>query len=305
MYDLVIVGGGPAGLSAAIYAARAQLAALVLEKDYGGRGVIAVSERVDNYPGLPGIAGFDLADSFRKQAKALGAAFRMAQVTQIDRTADGFALLCKDGKMLEARAVIYAAGAGYRRLDIPGAKLVGVSYCAPCDGAFFAGQEVAVIGGGDTAFEDALYMAKIASRVYLVHRRETFRASRTLQAQVQATPAIVPVLNASAVRILGNTHVEGLVIAQNGTERELPVSAVFTAIGSVPNSALLEGLADLDANGYVIAGEDCVTSVPGLFAAGDVRTKPFRQVVTAVADGACAVQSAESYLRGAANRISD
>ena len=298
MYDLVIVGGGPAGLSAAIYAARAQLAALVLEKDYGGRGVIAVSERVDNYPGLPGIAGFDLADSFRKQAKALGAAFRMAQVTRIDRTADGFALLCKDGKMLEARAVIYAAGAGYRRLDIPGAKLVGVSYCAPCDGAFFAGQEVAVIGGGDTAFEDALYMAKIASRVYLVHRRETFRASRTLQAQVQATPAIVPVLNASAVRVLGNTHVEGLVIAQNGTERELPVSAVFTAIGSVPNSALLEGLADLDANGYVIAGEDCVTSVPGLFAAGDVRTKPFRQVVTAAADGACAVQSAEAFLRG-------
>ena len=155
-----------------------------------------------------------------------------------------------------------------------------------------------MIGGGDTAFEDALYMAKIASRVYLVHRRETFRASRTLQAQVQATPAIVPVLNASAVRVLGNTHVEGLVIAQNGTERELPVSAVFTAIGSVPNSALLEGLADLDANGYVIAGEDCVTSVPGLFAAGDVRTKPFRQVVTAAADGACAVQSAEAFLRG-------
>ena len=298
MYDLVIVGGGPAGLSAAIYAARAQLSALVLEKDYGGRGVIAVSERVDNYPGLPGIAGFDLADSFRRQAKALGASFRMAEVTCITRTPDGFPIACKDGKMLEARAVIYAAGAGYRRLDIPGAALVGVSYCAPCDGAFFAGREVAVVGGGDTALEDALYMARIASKVYLVHRRETFRANRTLQAQVRQSPNIEPVLSANAVRVLGNTHVEGLVIEQNGTARELSVSAVFTAIGSVPNSALLEGLADLDANGYVIAGEDCVTSVPGLFAAGDVRTKPFRQVVTAAADGACAVQSAEAFLRG-------
>ena len=298
MYDLVIVGGGPAGLSAAIYAARAQLSALVLEKDYGGRGVIAVSERVDNYPGLPGIAGFDLADSFRRQAKALGASFRMAEVTCITRTPDGFPIACKDGKMLEARAVIYAAGAGYRRLDIPGAALVGVSYCAPCDGAFFAGREVAVVGGGDTALEDALYMARIASKVYLVHRRETFRANRTLQAQVRQSPNIEPVLSANAVRVLGNTHVEGLVIEQNGTARELSVSAVFTAIGSVPNSALLEGLAYLDANGYVVAGEDCVTSVPGLFAAGDVRTKPFRQVVTAAADGACAVQSAEAFLRG-------
>lgn len=298
MLDILIIGGGPAGLSAAIYAARAQLSALVAEKDHLGRGIIAASERVDNYPGLPGISGYDLADTFRKQARALGATFRTTEITDILRTDTGFSLRCKDGKTIESRCILYAAGTSYRRLGIPGAELLGVSYCAPCDGAFYPGKEVAVIGGGDSALEDALYMANIASRVYLVHRRGAFRANQTLQARVRETPNIELVLKAEAVRIPGENRVEGLVIRQNGSECLLPVSGIFTAIGSIPNTALLNGIADLDAQGYVIAGEDGITSAPGIFAAGDVRTKSFRQVITAAADGANAVQSAERYLRG-------
>lgn len=296
MHDILIIGGGPAGLSAAVYAARAQLSALVIEKDYMGRGVIAASECVENYPGLPGISGFDLADTFRKQAKALGASFREAEITGISRTAGGFSLHTKDSKILESRCLIYAAGTSYRRLSVPGAQLLGVSYCAPCDGAFYPGKEVAVIGGGDTALEDALYLSHIAAKVYLVHRRGTFRANQTLQTKVHETSNIELVLHASAVRIPGESRVEGLVIAQNETERTLPVSGIFTAIGSVPNTVLLQGIADLDAQGYLIAGEDGITSAPGIFAAGDVRTKPFRQVITAAADGANAVRSAERYL---------
>ena len=296
MKELLVIGGGPAGLSAAIYAARAKLDTLTIEKDYGGRGIIAGSERVENYPGLPGIGGFELADAFRKQAKALGAAFQRTEITQLTRTADGFRLCCKDGKTLEGRAVIYAAGVSHRHLEIPGAELVGVSYCASCDGAFFEGREVAVIGGGDTALEDALYLSRIAAKVYLVHRRETFRANPTLQQQVQAASAIEPVLNAVPVRIPGESHVRGLVVSQDGQERTLPVAGVFAAIGQVPNSALLQDVVQLDSAGYVIAGEDGITSAPGIFAAGDVRTKSFRQVITAAADGANAVRSAEEYL---------
>lgn len=298
MYDILILGGGPAGLSAALYAARARRSVLVVEKDHLGRGIIAASERVDNYPGCPGIGGYELADTFRKQAKAFGATFRKAEITSLERMDGGFLLHCKDGKPLAARCMIYAAGTSYRRLAIPGGTLLGVSYCAPCDGAFYAGKPVAVIGGGDTALEDALYMAPIASEVYLIHRRDTFRANATLQANLRAAANVHPLLHAQAVRILGETRVEGLVLTQDGKEQTLPVSGIFAAIGSLPNTSLLQGVAALDANGYVLAGEDGITSVPGLFAAGDVRTKALRQVITAAADGANAVQSALRFLGG-------
>lgn len=297
MYDIVIIGSGPAGLSAAIYAGRAKLSALVVERDAFGLGAIAVTEQVDNYPGLQGIGGYELGEIFRKQAEAFGAEFLEANITAIRKTDAGFLLERKYGEPIAARAVIYAAGASYRRLDAPGATLNGVSYCATCDGAFYQGKTVAVIGGGDTALEDALYLSRIAAKVYLVHRRAEFRANQTAQALVRETPNIELVLEAVPAAVIGEKRVEALEITQDGTQKTLDVDGVFLAIGSIPNTALLEGIAELDAQGYVIAGEDGVTSLEGLFAAGDVRTKPLRQVVTAAADGANCVQSAERWLR--------
>ena len=297
IWDILIIGGGPAGLSAAIYAGRARLSALMAEKDYGGRGMIASSERVDNYPGLPGIGGYDLADAFRAQAKALGAKFAEAEITAILPEEGRFRLTQKRGAELRARAVIYAAGCDHRRLPVPGTERMGVSYCAPCDGAFYAGKAVAVVGGGDKAFDDALYMANIAETVYLICRRAP-RAAGLLREQAAARENIVLLPQTEVIAIEGDMRVTGLRLRDAAGARTLPVSAVFTAIGMVPHTDLLRGLVPLDSEGYAVAGEDCVTPVPGLYVAGDVRTKPLRQVVTAAADGANAVTSAERWLRG-------
>lgn len=295
MYDIIIIGSGPAGLSAAIYAARAQRSALVLEKDSFGLGAIAVSERVDNYPGLFGIEGYALGEAFRKQAAAFGAAFQTGEVTAISCRDGGFHVDLRGQAALEARAVIYAAGTSYRRLEIPGAQLRGVSYCAVCDGAFYEDADVAVIGGGDTALEDAMYLSRIAKTVYLVHRRDAFRANPTLQAQVRETANIVLLTQAVPVGIGGARRAESLTVMQNGAEKTLAVSGIFVAIGSIPNTDAVRGLVSLDENGYIKAGEDGVTSQPGLFAAGDVRTKRLRQVITAAADGANCAASCERY----------
>lgn len=299
MYDIVMIGSGPAGLSAAIYAARAQRSTLVLEKDSFGLGAIAVSERVDNYPGLFGIEGYALGEAFRKQAAAFGAQFQTGEATAVSCRDGVFHVDLRGQASIEARAVIYAAGTSYRRLGIPGAQLRGVSYCAVCDGAFYQGEEVAVIGGGDTALEDALYLSRIAKTVYLVHRRETFRANPTLQTQVRETVNITLLTQAVPVCIAGEQRAEALTVVQNGAEKTLAVSGVFVAIGSIPNTDAVRGLADLDKNGYLIAGEDGITSQPGLFAAGDVRTKQLRQVITAAADGANCAESCCRYLDGA------
>ena len=296
IWDILIIGGGPAGLSAAIYAGRARLSALTVEKDYGGRGMIASSERVDNYPGLPGIGGFELADSFRRQAKALGAQFAEAEITAIIPEEGSFRLTQKRGGDLRARTVIYAAGCDHRRLPVPGTERMGVSYCAPCDGAFYAGKAVAVVGGGDKALDDALYMANIAETVYLICRSQP-RAARLLTEQAAARENIVLLSETEVVSIEGDMRVTGLRLRDREGERILPVSAVFTAIGMVPHTDLLRGLIPLDGEGYAVAGEDGMTPVPGLFVAGDVRVKPLRQVVTAAADGANAVMAAEHHLR--------
>lgn len=299
MYDCIIIGGGPAGLSAAIYARRAQLDTLVIEKDYGGLGVIAVTEQVNNYPGMPEVSGYDLGEAFHAHAESLGAQFREAQITGISRTPEGFTLHAGDST-IDGKCVIWAAGASHRRLHVPGEELLGVSFCAVCDGAFYQGKTVAVIGGGDTALEDALYLSRIAQKVYLIHRRGEFRANQTVQQQLSAASNIELVLHAECTKILGDKRVNGLRLLQNGTEREIALDGVFPAIGSVPNTDILQGFAELDAAGYLCAGEDGVTSVPGFFAAGDVRTKKLRQVVTAAADGACCIQSAEGWLRQSA-----
>lgn len=297
MYDIVIVGSGPAGLTAAIYASRAQLSAIVAEKDYMGSGQIAATEQVDNYPGLLGTGGYELGEKFREHAENLGAEFYEGEAFSVVPDNGFFTVKFKDGSSLDGRSIIYAAGTSYRRLDVPGGELLGVSYCATCDGAFYKDKTVAVVGGGDTALGDALYLSKISEEVFLIHRRDTFRANRSLQEAVKSTPNIKLITNAVPTKIIGEKRVEKLCIQQSGEEKTLTVNGIFAAIGSVPNTALLEKHCKLDSNGYVIAGEDGVTSAAGIFAAGDVRTKALCQVVTAVADGANCVQSVEKYLR--------
>lgn len=295
MIDIAIIGSGPAGLTAAIYARRALLSAVVIEKEYLGTGQISVTERVENYPGLFGISGYDLGEKFREQAETLGAEFLEGEVTSVLK--DGiWKVSLEDGSVVEARAVIFAAGTTHRKLCVKGDDKQKISYCAVCDGAFYKDKTVAVVGGGDTALGDALYLSNIAKTVYLVHRRDEFRANKSLQKKVAEKQNILPVLNAVLSEVTGGDKADGIVFTQNGEQKSLSVDGIFCAIGSVPNTAVLQGVCELDAGGYVVAGEDGVTSAAGLFAAGDVRTTPLRQVITAAADGANAVSSAERYL---------
>lgn len=298
VYDTIIVGSGPAGLSAAVYAKRAELNFIVIEKEYLGTGQIAESERVDNYLGLFGESGYDLGEKFRSHAEALGTEFVDGEVKSIIPDDVNYRVSLSDGSSFLTKTVIYAAGASHRKLGIKGeAELSGkgVSYCAVCDGAFYKGKTVAVIGGGDTALGDALYLSEIAERVILVHRRDEFRAGKALQSRVLAKANIECVLNAVPTEILGEKRVEGLKILQNGAEETLSADGVFVAVGTVPDSGALGQLVELD-GGYVKADEDCTTSAKGIFAAGDIRTKALRQVITAAADGANAVLSVENYL---------
>lgn len=299
MYDTIIIGSGPAGLSAAVYAKRGALRAVVIERDDYGTGQIGESERVDNYLGLYGESGFDMGEKFRAHAEALGTEFYTGEVSAIVPAEGGYRVNLSDGNSLTAKTIVFAAGASHRRLEIDGEAAFsgkGVSYCAVCDGAFYKGKTVAVIGGGDTALGDALLLSKIAEKVYLVHRRDTFRANKTLQNHVLHTKNIEILRSAVPTRILGEKRAEALVVEQAGTAKTLPVDGIFVAVGTVPNSGVLRGLAELSPEGYVIAGEDCVTSAPGIFAAGDIRTKGLRQVITAAADGANSIRSVENYL---------
>ncbi|MCH5297449.1 MAG: FAD-dependent oxidoreductase [Ruminococcus sp.] len=299
MYDTIIIGSGPAGLSAAVYAKRAQLNAVVVEKEYMGTGQIAESERVDNYLGLYGESGFDLGEKFREHAVSLGAQFYEGEAVKIVPEENFYNIFFSDDKSLRTKTVIYAAGANPRKLNIKGEVGFtgkGVSYCAVCDGAFYKNKTVAVIGGGDTALQDAILLSKTAETVYLIHRRDEFRANKTLQKTVMNTQNIKLILNAVPDQIIGDKKVTSIKVLHNNQEEVLDVDGVFVAIGTVPNSKLLEGVAILDDNNYVIADENGITSANGIFVAGDVRTKQLRQVVTAVSDGANCVMSAENYI---------
>lgn len=296
MYDIIIIGSGPAGLTAAIYGKRAQLRALVVEKDYMGTGQIAVTERVDNYPGMFGISGYDLGESFRKHAEELGTEFLEAEVIKLEKNGANWDIGFSNGTTQMSKTVIFTTGTSYRRLEVNGGDKQRISYCAVCDGSFYKDKTVAVIGGGDTALGDALYLSKLAKTVYLVHRRDEFRANKSLQKQVSKTANIVPIMSAVLSEVTGGENADGIIYTQNCEIKTLAVDGVFVAVGSVPNSQLLNGICELDGGGYVVAGENCVTSAPGIFAAGDVRTTPLRQVVTAAADGANAAISAERYI---------
>ena len=299
MYDIIIIGSGPAGLSAAVYASRAKLRFAVIEKEFMGTGQIAYTERVDNYPGFYGIDGYSLGEKFREHAEELGTEFIEGEVISLARTDKVWTITLSDGSNYESKAVIFAAGASPGRLDIKGEKELtgrGVSYCALCDGAFYEGKTVAVIGGGETALSDALYLSKMAEKVYLIHRRDSFRANQSLIDKVVNDTNIEPVYNALPDEILGTDSAEGVKITQSGESKTITADGIFIAVGTIPNTAILDGIAELDEKGYVIADESCKTSAEGLFAAGDVRTKSVRQVITAAADGAnavCSVQISE------------
>ena len=301
MYDLIIVGAGPAGLAAAIYAARAELNFIVLEKEMMSGGQIINTYEVDNYPGLYHMGGFDLAMKFREHADALGASFITGEVEKIEETSEGKKIICKDGTEYETKTVLLSGGAKHRKLEVPGEdKLAGsgVSYCATCDGAFFRGKEVAVVGGGDVAVEDALFLARLCKKVYVIHRRDTFRAAKTLVTRLTETENVEIIYDSVVKEIQGNFKVEALQLQNKKTseERSISLDGVFIAVGMLPETSNYEGLVEVDATGYIVADETGVTSNPGIFAAGDIRTKALRQVVTAASDGANAIQSIERYL---------
>lgn len=301
LYDTIIIGSGPAGLSAAVYAGRASMKFIVIEKVFMGTGQIAESECVDNYLGLPATNGFDLGEKFRAHAESMGTEFVEGDVSEIVPEDGNYRIKLSDGESYLTKTVIYAAGASHRRLGVKGEEEFsgrGVSYCAVCDGAFYKGKTVAIVGGGDTALGEAVFLSKLAEKVYLIHRRDSFRANKSLQEKVSQIANIIPVMSAVPTEIYGDKKVGGIELSHDGNTERLTVDGVFVAVGTVPNSEPLRGVAELSPEGYVMAGEDCATSAKGIFAAGDVRTKPLRQVITAAADGACCVYEAEKYLEG-------
>ena len=298
MYDLIIIGSGPAGLAAAVYAQRAQLDTLVIEASYVSGGQIINTYEIDNYPGFPKQSGMDLGTAMREHADRLGAQFVTARVTGIEN-GDVKIVHTKKGDF-ETKSIIIATGAQNRHLGAPGEEELqgcGVSYCATCDGAFFKNKEVCVVGGGDVALEDALYLARGCSRVHLIHRRNEFRGAAVLESAVRDNDKIEIHTPAQVKEIQGDGDVASVLIEEGGAEKIINCEGVFIAVGMTPNTGFVKDLVDCDEKGYIIAGEDTKTSVDGIFAAGDVRTKRLRQVVTAAADGAVAVTYVEDYLR--------
>ena len=300
IYDLVILGAGPAGICAAIYATRGKLNTLWLEKKFVQGGQIVDTYEVDNYPGLPGITGLDLGEAMVKHAEKLGISPKREPVLSIEDEGE-IKVICTKKNHYRAKSVILACGAAHRQLGIPGEEELsgmGVSYCATCDGAFFQGGTVAVVGGGNVAVEDAILLSRTCRKVYLVHRRGELRADKVLQDRLFRCPNVEMVWDNVPVSIEGTEKVESLKVRNVRTDEEktIAVDGVFIAVGILPNTEKFKGLVALDESGYIVAGEDGVTSTPGIFAAGDIRTKNLRQVVTAVADGANAVASVQRYL---------
>lgn len=298
MIDVLIIGGGPAGLTAALYAARAGKSVTVYEGESLG-GQITQSPKVDNYPGLPGISGMALGDALCAQAMDAGASIEFDTVTSVAVTEDGFHVTTEYDEA-DARTVIFAGGAKPRPLGVEREKELvgsGVSYCALCDGAFFKGKDVAVVGGGSTAFSDALYLAKVCRHVTLIHRRAGFRAELPLIEAAKATENLQILTLYTVESLEGEDRLTGLVLknTETGDNLVLPVEGVFAAIGHMPNCALVGDLLEL-ADGYAASGEDCRTRTPGLFVAGDCRSKAIRQLTTAMADGTAAAVAACEYL---------
>lgn len=302
VYDLVIIGSGPAGMSAAIYAKRAMLNCIVLEKEYLPGGQVVQTYEVDNYPGMPKTNGMDLGDKFAEHAKELGVEIKTAEVTNICVDDLIREIYLKSGEVLRTKTIILATGAQHRLLGVEGEERLGgmgVSYCATCDGAFFRNKTAAVVGGGDVALEDAIFLSRICKKVYLIHRRDAFRGAKILQDQVEKNETIEVLWNTIVTKIDGENQVESITIenVDNHVDKSLLVDGIFIAVGTQPAANFLAGKLQTDEQGYIVAGEDGVTNLPGIFVAGDGRTKNLRQVVTAAADGANCVLSVERYLQ--------
>jgi thioredoxin reductase (NADPH) len=300
-YHVIIIGGGPAGLTAGIYAARAHLTTTLLEAMIPS-GQAYMAERIENYPGFPdGISGRELIERFVRQATTFGLEIRQFNKVESIARAGKTIIIEAGGERLSTAALIIASGAQTNTLGIPGEDIYtgkGISYCATCDGAFFKDQEVAVVGGGDTALEDALYLSRLARKVYVIHRRDELRAQKILQQRALENPAIEVIWNTVITEIKGAEIVKTVAIEnkKDGIKRELSISGVFIAVGQRPNTDFVRGIVSLDEQGYIITDAECATSAPGIFAAGDVRKKGLRQITTAVGDGALATAAAERYI---------
>jgi thioredoxin reductase (NADPH) len=307
IHDVIVIGSGPAGYTAALYAARAQLKPLVFEGSVTSGGALMNTTDVENFPGFPGgIQGPDLMDAMRKQAERFGAELLAEDVTEVDLTADPKRVI-SEGETYLARAVIIASGSRYRELDVPGEKRLsghGVSWCATCDGFFFREQDIAVVGGGDSAMEEALFLTRFATTVTIIHRRDELRASKIMQERAFANPKIKFRWNSEISEVLGDKKITGLRLRDTvtGEQSELAVSGVFVAIGHDPRSELFTGQLATDSEGYLVVEQPSTrTAIPGVFACGDVVDHTYRQAVTAAGTGCAAALDAERYLAGGTN----
>lgn len=293
MYDVIIIGAGPAGLTAAIYLGRAGKKVLILEKNvYGGQ--IVNSKEVENYPAISKISGFEFSNNLYNQAKNFGAELKYETVVNLTTDKE---VTTNRGKY-QAKSIIIATGLSNRTLEIDGVDSFigrGISYCATCDGNFFKDKVVAVVGGGNTALEDAIFLSNICKKVYIIHRRTTFRGEKILQDILNKKENVEFVLNSNVVKINGNELLESIIINTNNEEKELQIDGLFLAIGQIPNNSYID-IIDLDEKGYAIANEDCKTNIDGIYVAGDFRTKKVRQLVTAASDGATAAINAIEYI---------
>ena len=301
MYDIGIIGGGTAGMTAAIYGQRAGKQTLIIEGGTFG-GQITSSPNVENYPGIASVSGTEFSMNLLDQAVKLGAETVMEQVTGI-REEGGVKVIETSGKEYQCRSIILATGVTHRHLGVPNEERLtgaGVSYCATCDGAFFRGSDVAVVGGGSTALQDAEFLSNYCRKVYLIHRREEFRGEEQIVSRLREKENVEFILSATVREIIGDTVVERLILnsKKTGKEFKLEVSGVFIAVGQIPQNEIFADTVKLDGNGFILAAEDCVTSHPGIFAAGDCRTKEVRQLTTAAADGAVAALAACKYIAG-------
>ncbi len=297
--DLIIVGAGPAGIAAAIYASRAKLSFVILEKSFAG-GQIVNTYEIENYPGIKATSGFELSTMFREHAEELDVEFLSEEVREIHLDAD-IKTVVTNSTSYKAKTVILATGASWKKLGAPGEDKfsgMGISYCATCDGAFYREKVTAVVGGGDVAVEDAIYLSRLCKKVYLIHRRDELRAVKVLQEHLFKIENIEILWHNEVKEIVGDQAVEGITVVNNqtNTEQELDVDGVFIAVGSDPNSELVKDQVETDAKGWIKTDEDCETSVSGVYAAGDLRVKSLRQVLTAASDGAVSVYAAERYL---------
>ena len=299
IYDMIVLGGGPGGYTAALYAARAGMDVLVLERLSPG-GQMALTSEIDNYPGFPqGVDGFELGMKFQEQAERFGAATEYAEVQALDLQAVPKRVHTSDGDYF-ARTLVIATGAGPRKLGLPNEERLtgrGVHYCGHCDGMFYRGKTVALVGGGNSAVAEALFLSRMAEKVILIHRRDSLRATKLYHEALRKLPNLEIRYDSAVTELLGQDRLSGIRVRnlKSGAEEALDVAALFVSIGRTPNTKLVEGQLELE-NGYIPADESTKTAIPGVYAVGDLRTKALRQIITAAADGANAANSAEEYL---------